>query len=243
MALIDGFAPAPPGAGPWTDASAYDWWFEQRWGRYAFDRESRTVLRASEARLGTRVVDVGCGTRRYANRVRGVGAWVLGVDREQAMLAYCHAHALVPLVAADALALPLREHALDVAIAITVLEFVSDPAAAMAEMARVVRPGGRILIGSLNPRSPWGIVHRHELAEPPWSAARFLARAELRALGQPYGRVELRSSLYALGGVPFLGIVGPLLERLGRVAPAWGGFQVLLVHKDRIGGVPRPDRR
>lgn len=229
-------------AGRWRDAQGYDQWFETRWGRYAFDRESRAVSRAAGAGRGTVVVDVGCGTARFTNRMSDAGAWALGVDCEPAMLGYARGHTAVPLVSADALALPLCDGSVDVALAITVLEFVSDPGAAMAEMARVVRPGGRIVVGALNPRSAWGVAHRHELTGPPWNAARFLTRAELRALGRGYGRVELRSALYAPGGVPFLGALGPVLEGLGHAVPAWGAFQVLVVHNDRVAVAPRPAR-
>lgn len=226
-------------AGAWRDAQRYDEWFETRWGRYAFGRESRTVSRAAGVGRGALVVDVGCGTARFTDPLSAAGAWALGIEPESAMITCARDRTTGPLVAADALALPLCDDSVDVALAITVLEFVSDPAEAMAEMARVVRPGGRIVVGALNPRSAWGLAHRHELAEPPWRAARFLARAELRALGRRHGRVELRSALYAPSAVPFLGLVGPLLEGLGHAVPAWGAFQVLVVHTDGVAVAPR----
>lgn len=219
----------------WEEAAGYDRWFETRWGRYAFDRESRAVQRAVGPGRVPRIVDVGCGTGRFTDRLGDMGTSLFGLDRELAMLRYSQSQTLLPLVAADALALPLRDDTVDVAVAITVLEFVSDPALAMAEMARVVRPGGRLVVGALNPHSPWGLAHRGEFAEAPWNTARFLTRAELRTLGRPHGSVELRGALYAPGGLPFLRCVVPLLERFGRAAPAWGAFQVLVVETNPVG--------
>lgn len=135
------------------------------------------------------------------------------------------------VVAGDALALPFRHASFDLVVAITALEFVADPATAVAELARVARPGGRLLIGALNTHSPWGLAHRHEFTEPPWNTARFLTRHELRHLGAPYGITRLAAALHAPGPFPGLRIVGPVLELLGRAAPTFGAFQILVVDR------------
>jgi SAM-dependent methyltransferase len=84
-----------------------------------------------------------------------------------------------------------------------VLGFVADLAAALAELARVTRHGGRIVIGALNPHSPWGLANRRRLRAGVWCRARFLSRSELRALGTPQGRTSLHGALYA----PVLGAI------------------------------------
>ncbi len=114
-------------------------------------------------------------------------------------------------------------------VAITLLEFVADAALVRAEMARVTRPAGRLAIGTLNPASPWGLVHQRRLREAPWSSARFMRRAQLPALGARYGHVALHAALYAPGAFPGLEVVGPLLEVIGKAVPGWGAFQVLSV--------------
>jgi len=57
--------------------------------------------------------------------------------------------------------------------------------AAVAELARVTRPGGRVLVGALNPRSPWGLANHRRRRSGAWCHARFLNRAELRSLAAP----------------------------------------------------------
>jgi ubiquinone/menaquinone biosynthesis C-methylase UbiE len=219
---------APTADDVWSDAAAYDRWFDTPWGRYAAQVETRAVLRALGNIEGKTTVDVGCGTGRLTATLRTAGADIIGVDPEPTMLNLARAR-IGPLVAGDALAIPIRDNTVDVAVAVTVLCFVADPSAAMAELARIVRPGGCILIGELNPHSPWGLAHRHEFTAPPWNAARFLTRQQLRSLGARYGHSKLRSTLYVPGVFPLHQLIGPVLEQVGRVMRSWGAFQILIV--------------
>lgn len=212
----------------WRDAVAYDRWFDTPWGHYSVRVETQAILRALGDIQGAVTLDVGCGTGRLTAALRIAGADAIGLDREPAMLDVAH-HRIASLVVGDALAIPVRDSAVDIAVAVTVLEFVADHAAAMAELARVVRPGGRFIVGALNPHSAWGLAHRHDFSAPPWNAARFLTRQQLRDLGAPYGRLILHGALYAPGVVPFDYVIGPALEQLGRALPSWGAFQTLVV--------------
>lgn len=212
----------------WRDAVAYDHWFDTQWGQYAARVETQAIVRALGKIDGALTLDVGCGTGRLTAALRTAGADIIGVDLEPAMLEVARQR-IALLVAGDALAIPVHDNAVDIAVAVTVLEFVADPAAAMAELARVVRPGGRFVVGVLNPHSTWGLARRHELTAPPWSAARFLTRHQLRDLGARYGSVELHGALYAPGVVPFHEVIGPVLEQVGRALPCYGAFQTLVV--------------
>jgi SAM-dependent methyltransferase len=117
----------------------------------------------------------------------------------------------------------------------TLCEFVADVPAVFSELARVTRPGGRFIIGSLNPDSPWGWLGRGRFAVPPWSDARFLKRRELLELGARHGLASLRGALFAPEGLPLLGLLGPALEAVGRLAPPVGAFQVLTVRLPAFG--------
>lgn len=96
------------------------------------------------------VVDVGTGTGFVAAGLAGGVASVVGVDNSPAMLAVARESldALgadnVTLLEGPVDALPLEDDSVDVAVANMVLHHAPDPAAMIAEMARVVRPGGRI---------------------------------------------------------------------------------------------------
>jgi SAM-dependent methyltransferase len=216
-----------------TDADLYDTWFDRPWGRYAFTVEAAAVIGALPEHMeGIRVLDAGCGTGRFSAVLRRTGAAVVGVDLDPDMLAVA-AHRLAGCCArAAAEVLPFPAAAFDVTVAVTLLEFVDQPAAVTAELARVTHPGGRVIVAALNPRSPWGIANRRRLQSGVWCDARFLTRADLRALGAPHGHTDIRSALFAPDAIPALPVIGPLLEKIGRLAPALGAFQVLTIQKE-----------
>ena len=212
--------------------AAYDRWFDTGWGRYAFTVEQAAIERAAGRLDGLRVLDAGCGTGRFAAALERRAARLVGVDLDPAMLSVAAPRVRAPLLAADARKLPFRDAAFDVAIAVTVCEFTASPAALVAELARVTRPGGRVVIGALNRRSAWGLARRRQLRRPPWQAARFLTRRQLRALGACHGRVRPHGTLVMPGAVPGSWHVGLFLEAIGRRAcPAIGAFQVLAIER------------
>lgn len=97
-------------------------------------------------------LDVGSGpgnvtaSLAHAAGPEGLG---LGVDISEPMLARAvrnEAGPQVGFIKADAQRLPLRDNTIDVAVSTAVLQLVPDPAAALAEIARVLRPGGRLAV-------------------------------------------------------------------------------------------------
>lgn len=101
-------------------------------------------------RPGLRVLEVGCGTgRTAAHLARTTGCEVVASDRRPAMLDWTRRHVAergvvdrIEVVQADVRGLPWDDDAFDVVICESVLVWVVDKAAALAEMVRVARPGG-----------------------------------------------------------------------------------------------------
>lgn len=215
-----------------AQAERYDRWFDEPWGRYASAVEARAVLAAAGPLAGRTVAEVGCGTGRLTGVLASEAALVVGIDPDRAMLAVAARRTGVPLVAGDGHDLPVPQGAFDLAVAVTVCEFTADPARVVAEMARITRPGGRVLVGALNRHSAWGVANRSRFAQPPWDAAVFLDRVDLLALGRPHGDARVVPGLYAPGALPLLDRWGPLLDRVGRrLAPGLGAFNVLVVDR------------
>lgn len=218
-----------------ADAEAYDAWFDGPWGRHASTVERHAVLGAAGDLRGRAVADVGCGTGRLlpelAARV-GRDGHVVGVEPDPAMVAVAARRTGVPLVVGDGHHLPLRTASVDVALAVTVCEFTTDPALVVAELARITRPGGRVVVGALDRRSPWGLANRDQFDRPPWSGARFLDPAALEGLGRPHGRTRITHALYAPRALPLLGWWGPPLEHVGhRLGLPFAAFHVLTVER------------
>jgi ubiquinone/menaquinone biosynthesis C-methylase UbiE len=93
---------------------------------------------------------------------------VTGLDLDPSMLGVARSRSRGRLVEGDAHRLPFPERSVDVTVAITLLVFVADPDLVVAEMARVTRSGGRLVIGTLNPRSPWSTA-AYSMVRPPFT--------------------------------------------------------------------------
>jgi demethylmenaquinone methyltransferase / 2-methoxy-6-polyprenyl-1,4-benzoquinol methylase len=108
---------------------------------------------------GGHVLDVATGTGLVASQLLRHGHKVTGVDQSPEMLAVAHHRfgAEVELINASADALPFDAESFDHLTFTYLLRYVADPAATLAELARVVRPGG--LLASLEFGVPKGLAH------------------------------------------------------------------------------------
>jgi ubiquinone/menaquinone biosynthesis C-methylase UbiE len=101
---------------------------------------------------GGTALDVGSGPGNVTAslaRAAGTGGLALGVDISEPMLARAvraESGPQVGFIRADAQRLPLRDNTVDAVVSLAALQLIPDPAAALAEMARVLRPGGRLAI-------------------------------------------------------------------------------------------------
>lgn len=108
-------------------------------------RWRRRTQQAVAARPGERVLDLAAGTAVSTVELAGAGAWCVAADFSLGMLR-AGRHRKVPLVGADALALPFADGSFDAVTISFGLRNTADPAAALAEMARVTRSGGRLAV-------------------------------------------------------------------------------------------------
>src|SRR5436305_961907 len=95
---------------------------------------------------GLRALDVGCGTGHHLADLVRRGFEVVGVDGSSPMLEEARrANPGVELIEADVDALPFDDGSFDVVLCIEVLRYIADPQRCIAEVARVLRPGGTCL--------------------------------------------------------------------------------------------------
>jgi SAM-dependent methyltransferase len=137
-----------------------------RWSRKVAPEFLRWLhLMASECWL-----DVGCGTGALTQAIldHAAPATVRGIDPSPGFIAHAQAHIQDPrasFAVGDAQAIPLDAHSVDAAVAGLVLNFVPQPERALAEMARVTRPGGIVAI------YVWDYAGKMELMRYFWDAA------------------------------------------------------------------------
>jgi ubiquinone/menaquinone biosynthesis C-methylase UbiE len=144
---------------------------------------------------GDRVLDLGCGAGRHAFEAYRRGARVVAADLDRAELApvrgmfaamRAEGQAAPPAgataVSADATRLPFPDGAFDAVIAAEILEHLPDDTAAMAEIARVLRPGGTVAVtvpAWLPERICWALSREYH--EVPGGHVRIFTRTELTA--------------------------------------------------------------
>jgi ubiquinone/menaquinone biosynthesis C-methylase UbiE len=130
-------------------AARYD--ADRRAGYFGFlnDLEFEMLAPLAEGRAA---LEVGCGTGLILKRVATVAAEARGVDLSEGMVAACAAKGL-DARQGSATDLPFEDDAFDVTYSFKVLPHVPEVRSAVAEMARVTRPGGRLLLEFYNPLS------------------------------------------------------------------------------------------
>jgi SAM-dependent methyltransferase len=144
-------------------ACAYDAWYETPLGAAAHRIELRLIAEIAAPKRGQRALDVGCGTGIYSAWLAEQGLEVTGLDSDPVMLAA--ARAKVPtaqLVEGDASALPFAEGDFDLAVVVTLFCFLDaeQRRRAARELLRVVRRGGRVVVGELARYSLWAAQRR-----------------------------------------------------------------------------------
>ena len=189
-------------------------------------RRRAIVHEALGARAGERILDAGCGPGFYASetleRIGPDGA-VVGVDASPQMLGLaarrCEGHANCSFREGDVTALPVEDASFDRALSVQVLEYVADTQAALGELHRALRPGGRLLLWDVD----WATLSWHS-ADPDrmdrvmrsWDAhlsdpslPRTLT-AQMRAAG--FDDVEMKGHSFATDAVTPETYAGALLQ-------------------------------
>jgi malonyl-CoA O-methyltransferase len=181
--------------------------------------EQRAMTRLRPGVAGLDAVDLGCGSGRYLRLLRTWGARrCLGIDPARAMLARCRglpAH----LACAGLPHVPLRSATFDVALCGLVLGHVEDLEAALREVARILRPGGRLLYSDVHP----------EGARQGWRRTFVATDGREYAVRHFVHPVERHLQALAAAGFVVEATAEPRVEE----AAAWRGTRALLVVRAR----------
>lgn len=139
-------------------AQRYEQWFKTPVGKLVKDFESGIIDDLLKPQTGEKILDAGCGTGIFTLAFLAAGAEVVGLEISDPMLRLtvqksagypCRA------VQGDMLFLPFKSHTFDKAVSITALEFIKNAQKAVDELFRVTKPGGTVVVATLNSLSPW----------------------------------------------------------------------------------------
>ncbi|NJE84279.1 class I SAM-dependent methyltransferase [Thermococcus sp. CX2] len=195
-------------------AKRYDDWYRTKTGRYVDRTEKWLVFSMLRSRAG-KALDLGCGTGNYTIELKKRGFDVIGLDASEGMLEIARAKGL-NCIKGDAYSLPFPDESFDLVLSVTMFEFIHEPEKVIAEIHRVLKPGGEVLIGTMNGRSSWFLFKRLKslFVETAYRYARFYTPRELELLLKSGGFTEVESAgvIFFPSFWPFLG----LAERIDR---------------------------
>jgi len=206
-----------------ADHAELIWNWDSASGRRRAARRADLLAENADLRPGRRALELGCGTGIFLEKVAARGASVTGIDLSADLLARCAARvkgtATVRLVRGNAMRMPFPDGAFDAVYGSSILHHL-DLGAALSEVARVLRPGGRMAFAEPNILNPQvavmfklGLTKRYFGVSPDEMAfTRFRAAAAARRAG--LAEVEVRPFDFLHPATPPALIAA--VERLGR---------------------------
>jgi ubiquinone/menaquinone biosynthesis C-methylase UbiE len=173
----------------------YDRWFKTPVGSLTRRYESDLIMDLLKPGPGERILDAGCGTGVFTLDLLSAGSRIVGLDISLPMLCWANKKlegSPFQPVLGNMNALPFRDGFFDKVASITALEFIQDGKEAVAELFRVTRRGGVIVVATLNSLSPWADRRREEAKKGHaiFSKAIFRSSDELRSLAPVEGVVR-----------------------------------------------------
>lgn len=226
---------------PGLNPEAYARWRASEVGAITERLERRLILDLVGDVRGRSVLDVGCGDGDLAVALSKRGARaVVGVDASQSMIKSARQRAEqeqvdVAFQVATAQSLPFPPECFDIAVAVTILCFIEDATPVFREMARVLRPGGRLVIGELGLWSSWAVARRVRgwLGSELWRRATFRTSRELRALAKQAGldATSVRGAIYYPRWTLAAKVLAPFDEWVGRLTTFGAAFLALEAEK------------
>lgn len=173
----------------------YNQWFTTPVGAMVKYYESKLLLEMLQPKADELILDIGCGTGIFTLDVLASGTNIVGLDISHPMLVQAEketAEYSFQGVIGNMTELPFTNDSFDKVFSMTALEFVADAELAVNEMQRVARPGGTVVVTTLNSLSPWADRRKKEAeaGHMLFKNMTFRSPAELSLLAPEESRVK-----------------------------------------------------
>jgi ubiquinone/menaquinone biosynthesis C-methylase UbiE len=149
-----------------TIADEYDDWYETKLGQLVDTIETQCGLSLLEDHPGQKYLDAGCGTGNFTQKLTDRQLTVVGIDSSDQMLSIARAKVKdAEFHQMNFYDLSFDDNTFDGIFSMAAFEFVKEPKKALDELMRVLKPGGELIVGTINPASPWGGMYKSQIFE------------------------------------------------------------------------------
>lgn len=208
-----------------TIANNYDGYYNTPLGSKIDRIEKSVITNYLQHVADNKLLELGCGTGHWSEHLSDMGFNVTATDISEAMLAIALKKNLenVSFLNADANNLPFNNESYNTLVSITMLEFVEDVNKVLAEMYRVLKPNGLLVLGCLNINSELG-KQKHK--DDTFKNAKFFTKTELIELLKFFGNAQITECVYLNNNFE-------LLDNIMEQYPVEGTFFAVKVRKTK----------
>lgn len=218
----------------------YARWRASELGAITERLERRLVLRRIGEVADRAVLEIGCGDGHLAVSLAEMGASVRAIDASPAMVSAARELAGVhgtdvDFMVGEAHKLPFPDEVFDIVVAVTILCFVEHAGPVFKEIARVLKPGGHLVIGELGRWSTWAAERRVRawLGSRLWQRGVFRTPGDLRELARSAGLrpLSVEGAVYYPRSAWAARHLEPFDRRVSRITNVGAAFLVLKAKK------------
>lgn len=185
----------------------YDSWYHTKIGAFVDTIETETAFRLLQPQNGEKILDLGCGTGNFSLKLSKMGCQVTGVDISRNMLNLAREKASrlsssARFLEMNGYQLQFEDQSFDSVLSMAAFEFISQPEIVFKELWRVIKPGGFIVIGTIQKGGAWAQLYSSDLCKgTAYEQAQFKEKEELIALS-PQNLTAEDECLFIPPGLP-----------------------------------------
>jgi ubiquinone/menaquinone biosynthesis C-methylase UbiE len=148
-------------------AEEYDDWYDDTKGSFVDKVETELTFKLLEVKKGMKVLDFDCGTGSFSIKLAKMGCKVTGIDVPEEMLKIARAKAIeqnldIEFIQSDINGLAFAYDNYEAVVSMATFEFIEHPSKTLTELFRVVKSGGKVIVGTIAKDSEWGKLYESE---------------------------------------------------------------------------------